>query len=211
MPAGVHAPRVGVTRAALPSPREVVNRLHVDVDVPNPVVNHFFMNWGQLVAHDITLLDTAFPEANSACCAEAARAANRATSSCARIDIPANDPFFRRHGVTCLGVQRSAANTCETSWREQVQWGLAPTHAASGREMQNETLATYALLFQRNMVTHYLDASHVYGSDATKARSLRANQGGLLRFRTINGEQHLPTDAQGDLFAGESVARYTYW
>ncbi|XP_034240318.1 peroxidase-like [Thrips palmi] len=171
---GVHAPRVGVTRAALPSPREVVNRLHIDVDVPNPVVNHFFMNWGQLVAHDITLLDTAFPEANSGCCAESLRAANRATITCARIDIPNNDPFFRRHGVTCLGVQRSASNTCQTSWREQ-----------------------------RNMVTHYLDASHVYGSDPTKARNLRANQGGLLRFRTINGEQHLPADPQGDLFAGD--------
>ena len=47
------------------------------------------------------------------------------------------------------------------------------------------------------MVTHYMDASHVYGSDGAKAQRLRAGQGGLLRARSINGEEHLPVDEQG--------------
>lgn len=55
---------------------------------------------------------------------------------------------------------------------------------------------------QNNMVTHYMDLSFVYGSSVDVGNQLRAFSGGLLATRTLNGEEHLPTDDQGDLFAG---------
>ncbi|KAK3909646.1 Chorion peroxidase [Frankliniella fusca] len=49
----------------LPSPRVLVNTLFGDVQLPNQDVNHFFMNWGQLIAHDLTLTNTSIPKGQS--------------------------------------------------------------------------------------------------------------------------------------------------
>ena len=62
--------------------------------------------------------------------------------------------------------------------------------------------------FQTNMVTHYMDASFVYGSSADVASQLRSFSNGLFATRNINGEEHLITDDQGDLLAGKLVPIY---
>ncbi len=55
---------------------------------------------------------------------------------------------------------------------------------------------------QINEITAYIDASTVYGSDAVRAAALRA-PGGMLNARVIGGQQFLPLDGSGNVFAGD--------
>lgn len=45
---------------------------------------------------------------------------------------------------------------------------------------------------QMNQVSHYLDASTVYGSTVDDAQALRAFRGGLLRVEIKNNVHYLP-------------------
>lgn len=45
---------------------------------------------------------------------------------------------------------------------------------------------------QSNVITSFLDASNVYGSDATRAQWLRSGVGGAMKTTTINGQDYLP-------------------
>lgn len=43
-----------------------------------------------------------------------------------------------------------------------------------------------------NQVTHFLDGSHIYGSNSRDAAALREKTGGLLKTSKIDDEEHLP-------------------
>ena len=51
-------------------------------------------------------------------------------------------------------------------------------------------------LEQINQITHWLDASNVYGSLVPVARSLRQFRDGLMRTTTVDGEEFLPIDPE---------------
>lgn len=53
----------------------------------------------------------------------------------------------------------------------------------------------YAMLFQLNIVTHYLDLSLVYGSSDEVATSLRAGFGGRLNVEVKNNREFPPPAA----------------
>ena len=47
---------------------------------------------------------------------------------------------------------------------------------------------------QTNQITHWIDASNVYGSSEEVSEELRQKEGGLLKVRIINGKEQLPKD-----------------
>ena len=49
---------------------------------------------------------------------------------------------------------------------------------------------------QVNQITHWLDASNVYGSQDAIANHLRSFSNGLMNVFIVNGQEHLPIDKQ---------------
>jgi hypothetical protein len=113
----------------------------------------------------------------------------------ANVPVPAGDPYFDPSGTgtAVIGFTRSA------------YYGDSGTGPDNPRQ-------------QTNVITGWIDASNVYGSDATRAAALRKFSGGLLKTSAGNllpyNTQHLPnagsTDATlflaGDVRANEQVA-----
>lgn len=91
------------------------------------------------------------------------------------IPVPMGDPYFdpTSSGTQTIGLGRSAYD---------VDTGTSP---ANPRQ-------------QINQITAYIDASNVYGSDATRAAALRSfSQGKLLTSTASNGETLLPLNLPG--------------
>lgn len=131
-------------------------------------------NWVVKVACFLTRGSPLVPTANGGCCMKNATGKDLLGDSCARIEVPKDDAYFPAKGVGCLAMQRAGAQACAHEHQEQ-----------------------------RNMVTHYVDASLVYGSDPAKAKLLREHSGGRLRSRIVNGEEFLPVDPTGNSIAGD--------
>ncbi|XP_026292771.1 peroxidase-like [Frankliniella occidentalis] len=172
---GIHSPRRTNSNQILPSARRIVTTLLQDRDVPSKVSNIMVMTWAQLVSHDVSRIQASFPRPNSACCA-----VTNTTDSCDRIPVPADDSFYSRFGVRCIGVDRSASAPCRTAAHEQT-----------------------------NLVTHWLDASFVYGSDQHVALHLRERRGGRLRTQFIQADEFLPRGANGGMEAGDGRVTIT--
>ena len=52
---------------------------------------------------------------------------------------------------------------------------------------------------QSNQITHWIDASNIYGSNEEVTEKLRLKEGGLLNFTLdINGKEQLPIDDELD-------------
>lgn len=106
-----------------------------------------------------------------------------ATDTCDRILVPANDRIYRRPGLpqaTCIGVDRSAAAPCLGASFEQT-----------------------------STVTHYMDASFVYGSNVATMQRLREGRGGRLRTQIIMADEFLPMSSDGGLDAGDARVTIT--
>lgn len=90
--------------------------------------------------------------------------------ACAAIDIPTNDPFYAQFNRTCMNFVRNAAS---------------PTYGCvlGARE-------------QANQVTHFIDASHIYGSTESRARLVRSFKRGELKYMTINDQMFMPADTR---------------
>ena len=141
-----------------------------DVDAPSELDTHNVMQWGQFVDHDMTHtplfrqdkvnsfanLKTLISRLNNdksngiQCCEEdGSGPINRLVKhpECFPIEIPANDPFFMKHGQRCMNFVRSMPGpqlSCTFGYGEQM-----------------------------NQITHFHDASNVYGSDKEDAARLR--------------------------------------
>ena len=146
----------------LPSARLVSINIIPDVDAPSELETHNVMQWGQFVDHDLTHTPLfRLNDGNSSgiqCCTEDGSApVSRLVlhPECFPIDIPINDPFFRRHNQRCMNFVRSLPGP-----NQECSFGYGE---------------------QMNQITHLHDASNVYGSDEDESRELREYRGGLLR------------------------------
>ena len=75
------------------------------------------------------------------------------SDKCYPIEVPRDDPFWGPRGVTCLDFARSIAAPslkCQLGFRQQM-----------------------------NQITHWLDSSNVYGSNADVAGAVRDRKAGL--------------------------------
>ncbi|KAK6016515.1 hypothetical protein OSTOST_18002 [Ostertagia ostertagi] len=86
----------GVKGTALPSTREISNKLHQEG--ANPAFdyskNHFFMQFGQWVAHDIIFMPSSVGPLGKALDCSSCNSPSL-SENCAPIPVPADDPYFK--------------------------------------------------------------------------------------------------------------------
>ena len=188
--------------APWPSARTVSEAVVKDLPHSSKVLTHLFMLWGQFVDHDLDL----FAEFETTECEESCDL-EETCPFCFPIKVSRLDPTF---GLTtynkaqCLPLTRSVG-VCMKPHND-----------------------TYDIARQQiNQLTHYQDASNVYGSTKEVADSLRLFSGGLLRQggRTNSSKGNLPVGDElsdsgapffvaGDVRANEHVAltvMHTIW
>uniref|UniRef100_A0A146M0F8 Peroxidase n=1 Tax=Lygus hesperus TaxID=30085 RepID=A0A146M0F8_LYGHE len=171
---GIHLPPVSVTGNKLPGARLVSIVLFPDKPIPDPVWTLSSMQWGQIITHDMSMAmgtTQTKPYANQ-CCSSDGRLAlpsDRAPGQCYAIEIPDDDPLYSKFGQQCMNFIRSTTD---------VDRGCAPPHAQPHEQMVT--------------VTHYLDASLVYGSDVQTAAALREGARGRLKVDVRGGRQWPP-------------------
>ncbi|KAM7364696.1 chorion peroxidase [Cochliomyia hominivorax] len=155
----------------LTNAREISRILMVDADRPHPKHNLLVMQFGQFLAHEVSQSASVRLENGEfvQCCAPnnvAVLPPERRHFACFPIEVDPNDEFYSVFGVRCMNF---------------VRLSLAPN---------TDCRASYGK--QRSKVTHFLDASAVYGSSAETARDLRLFKGGKLRMLNDFGRELLP-------------------
>ena len=185
-----------------PSPRKVSELMVKDVPKLSISVTHMFPIWGQFVDHDLDLS----AEFDTHICEESCDLVDT-WPFCYPIKVSPTDSVFGKSGPNrgnCLPLTRSVG-VC-----------MRPHNNTFDLARQ-----------QINQLTHYLDASNVYGSTQELADSLRLFSGGLLRQggRTHSQKGNLPFGEElsnsnvpffvaGDVRANEHVAltiMHTIW
>ena len=161
-----------------PSPRLVSNRIIQDAIITNPEFSMFFTVFGQAIALDYTR----FGEYDTTQCALSCNNITANLPFCIPISVEANDTTYGVDGLNqgnCLIVRR-AIGSCMT-----------PFNSTFDEARQ-----------QINQITHYLDASGIYGNNDEEATAVRNFTYGQLRqsarTATYKGDLPiLPPDMQG--------------
>jgi peroxidase len=175
---GIWSPRsTAVDGSKLSNPRTISRILFPDVDRPHPYLNLMVMQFGQFLAHDFTQSSSiTLPNGKGVkCCSPDGSSTLPPQDShfaCMPIAIDEEDHFYRQFRQRCMNFVRLA---------------IAPDHSCQ---------LGYAKTLSK--VTHYIDASAVYGSDEESARELRKFQGGLLKMFIDFDRQLLPLSSQDD-------------
>ncbi|BFG00490.1 chorion peroxidase [Drosophila madeirensis] len=169
---GIWNPRVHSTDGTpLLGARKISRILLADIDRPHPKYNLLVMQFGQVLAHDVSQTSTVRLEDGDLvqCCSPGGKEALNPQQShfaCMPISVDPDDEFYSAFGVRCLNL---------------VRLSLVPNpdcQLGYGKQMSK--------------VTHFLDASPVYGSSQEAARELRSFRGGRLRMLNDFGRDLLP-------------------
>lgn len=147
--------RISQSGRWLPSPRILHTTLFPKTVVPDPTLTLAVMQWGQIIAHDVSFLRGKTGVSN--CCTRQGTLLplDQLNPGCLPIAVPTDDGFFAQFGRTCLEQKRAVT-------ANDFNCNVLPVQQVSS-------------------VTHFLDGSNIYGSDAESASPLRTFQGGFLR------------------------------
>ncbi|XP_050395951.1 eosinophil peroxidase [Patella vulgata] len=164
------------SRRLLPSARTVSTVVHPEVKTQS-IGTVMRMQWGQFLDHDFTAAAVEQPESPRTCCDQAASDSTifRGTDDCFPIQIPQTpvpDRFFTQ---TCLELVRSRAIDVNFTRRNPRE--------------------------QQNLLTAFVDASNVYGSDQETQDRLRGVNG---RMKTSAGDL-LPRGRDEDCIRGPNA------
>ncbi|XP_065078264.1 chorion peroxidase-like isoform X2 [Ochlerotatus camptorhynchus] len=169
---GVWAPRIhSVTGNLLESARTISVALFPDLFRPDPTLNILFMQLGQFISHDFTLsrsITLKNGQPIECCTPDGSRELTGAQRhfACFPISVSPDDPFYSKFGVRCLNVVRirlARGPKCKMGYAKQA-----------------------------DLVTHFIDASVVYGSTDDVAFALRSFRQGKLRDSFPTGIELLP-------------------
>ena len=161
-------PRTKSNGDQLPSARLISNKLFIKADPENRRdISTLFMQMGQFLDHDITH----GPAPARECCEKDSEGRhwvfpsdpfNSDPDNCFPIEVPQNDPFWSTQGRTCMEFSRTDASppipNCESGRREQM-----------------------------NAITHWPDASNIYGSTEKESREVRDSIDSTLLKATQRG------------------------
>eukprot|EP00092_Neocalanus_flemingeri_P030111 GFUD01032689.1.p1 GENE.GFUD01032689.1~~GFUD01032689.1.p1 ORF type:complete len:572 (-),score=127.85 GFUD01032689.1:413-2128(-) len=164
-------PRRKSNGAQLPSARLISNDMFVAGDPQNRNdISTLFMQMGQFIDHDITHS----PATKKVCCNQDSQGRHWVYPTdpyiddlnCFPIEVPINDPFWSRRDRTCMEFTRTDISppipNCEGGKREQM-----------------------------NAITHWLDASNIYGSTEKESREVRDHVDTSLLKTTLRGRYGL--------------------
>lgn len=135
------------------------------------------------------------------------------------IALEPDDEFYSQFDQGCMNFVRSALapdGHCELSYGKQVK-----KSCKSYSKLCEYSIDKWHLMVKLKIskVTHFIDASVIYGSDAEKLSEVRSFQGGRLRMLDDFGRQLLPLtvdkktcvslDKGPCFFTGNSILNYT--
>ncbi|XP_050665220.1 peroxidase-like isoform X1 [Leptidea sinapis] len=168
---GIEEPRRGTNHIELPSARLVSLRVTDNLDVPSNKKTMVLAVWSQFVYHDLVhtpVRKTIHTNEAIRCCDTSGLnlTPRYIHPSCMPISVPDDDTYFNEKYVTCMEYTRSV-----TTFRGDCTFGASE---------------------QMNQATHFLDGSHIYGSNSRDAAALREKTGGLLKTSSIDDEELLP-------------------
>ena len=169
---------MGADGRPLPSAREVSNTIFTrgknNEDKENKKdISVLFMQMGQFIDHDITHSPATAPE--EPCCLKDSRGRDwsypdeeylEANPECFPIEIPQNDPFWK------------GRRTCMTFSRGDAQLNIPFCSPKEGRN-------------PNNAITHWLDASNVYGSTSKEVTEVRNTQDRLHLLKSVKPRDHV--------------------
>lgn len=167
---GIHSPPTSVqNHDELPLARLVSIVMFPDLPVPDPLWTLVTMSWGQIITHDMSMaLGTTQAKRHSTrCCDDDGRLFSNQNPLCFPIVIPEDDPVFSKYKRMCMNFVRSTTD---------VETGCNPGTQPA------EQLVT---------VTHWMDASLVYGNSEQVTNALREFAGGRLRVE-FKGHRPFP-------------------
>uniref|UniRef100_A0A2L2Y7L8 Peroxidase n=1 Tax=Parasteatoda tepidariorum TaxID=114398 RepID=A0A2L2Y7L8_PARTP len=149
----ISKPRVSCTGNPLPNPRLVSNVFHQQKHSKKDDLTTAFMEWGQMLAHDLSLNDVfKTPESGYNLPIQCCNPGPVINDRCFSLPVPPGDPFYPKYGVTCISFARTVpCPVCRAGQR--VHW---------------------------NQNTGYHDLSLVYGSTPDEAQKLRSGDRGML-------------------------------
>ncbi|GAB6023025.1 hypothetical protein CHUAL_007116 [Chamberlinius hualienensis] len=154
---GIDEPPVAKSGKPLPNCRKISTTVLKPSSKSHLHLNSLFPSFGQFVDHDLS--HTPQHKSNGRfCCSANGRTAQQ---HCLPIEIPADDPFYKKFNVSCQTFTRSLTfnNSCKSDQREQI-----------------------------NQLTSFLDASQIYGSLDRTSIALRSHKNGKLKTDQVNGE-----------------------
>ncbi|XP_065909545.1 lactoperoxidase-like [Dysidea avara] len=150
-----------------PSARFISIRVVQDLEIEQQESTLMLMQWGQYLDHDYAyLIESSTLNGEEIECDN-----SRPEGECVPIPVEKDDPQF---GV---GTKQNGV------FLSFIRSGVSCMRPARGRFSPRQQL---------NQITHWIDASNVYGSLPEEERQLRAFRGGLLREGSIPGT--LPPD-----------------
>lgn len=159
---GIWAPRMtSVMGVPLKSPRYVSRNIFTDIETPHKSLNLLFMQFGQFISHDI-VQSTNIKQTNGqgiTCCTEDGGSIlppNMLHFACLPITIDDSDLFYNRFNQRCMNFIRSSISPpdqCRMSYAKQI-----------------------------SKVTHFIDGSMIYGSDAKTVADVRLFRFGRLQM-----------------------------
>lgn len=152
-------------------------KLHLEVIPGNPVesnhISYAFVIVAQLVSHETGRIMDQRPASGTTClcCTNHWQMIpeDQRADVCQPIEIPDKDPFYSQFNVRCMNFVRSLTTN-------EMDCHIEPDQKLDD-------------------VSHYIDASAVYGSTAGKCNSLREFNGGRLRAETEDSKEFMPTVA----------------
>jgi len=158
----------------MPNSRLARALLAPDDNVLQKDTTNLVMQFGQFLDHDITHVPV-FQLANStgiSCCTPDGKHLPESIRHphCFTLDILPDDPFYSQYGVECVNFVRSMVAP-----RSDCMFGYAE---------------------QLNQVTHWHDASTVYGSNKAMSDLLRERRAGRMKTFSYQNRQMLPLDWQ---------------
>ncbi|CAH0399183.1 unnamed protein product [Chilo suppressalis] len=168
---GIEEPRRSLSHNALPSARSVSTKLGNNLDKLDEKKTIALAVWGQFIHHDLVhtpVRKTIHTNQAIRCCDSTGfqLSPRYIHPSCMPISVPDDDPFYKGKYVTCMEYTRSV-----TTYRGDCTFGASE---------------------QMNQATHFLDGSHIYGSNSRDAAALREKTGGLLKTSSFEDEELLP-------------------
>lgn len=166
---GILTAAKSVTGDELPSSRLISTKLFRHKDVPDPRFTIVMMQFGQFVAHDMSLGGTT---EHSPCCVD-----GKVTSHephCFSILVPPDDPVRGADGMECISFQRTLTD-----------------HDSEARNSNGSVK-------QITVVTSYLDLSLIYGNSEAQLTPIRSYTGGCLKMDEVDGKKYPPQNPDGD-------------